>query len=91
MPLHYNPSKAVYPVYPVYPMFHPPTCLPPFSFKALYIVVFLPTLLDSLTSIRNKERKNVFTGSTMSDFYETKELIEKNILKNPDNVSILRT
>ena len=45
--------------------------------------------LDSLISIRNKERKNIFTGSTMSDFYETKELVDKNILKDPDNSSFL--
>lgn len=45
--------------------------------------------LDSLTSIRNKEKINVFTGSTITEVYESIYLKDKKILMNPDNNSFL--
>lgn len=41
--------------------------------------------LDSLTSVRNKDRANVYTGSTITEVVETIDLITSKILKNPDN------
>jgi energy-coupling factor transporter ATP-binding protein EcfA2 len=45
--------------------------------------------LDSLTSVRNKDKVNVYTGSTITEVYETIELKEKNILRDPDNSTFL--
>jgi predicted ATPase len=46
--------------------------------------------LDSLTSIRNKEKINVFTGSTMYNFNQFKELKDRNNLIDPDNIAFLK-
>lgn len=45
--------------------------------------------LDSLTSVRNDLKSNVYTGSTITDVYESIDLKEKSILKDPDNSSII--
>lgn len=41
--------------------------------------------LDSLCSIQNVDKSNIYTGSTMSNFIEFKELSAKNNLKHPND------
>lgn len=45
--------------------------------------------LESITSITNKEKINVFTGQTMNDYIEFKALKAKNDLRDPDNNAFL--